>query len=354
MKLFPKKVSKKAGLPPGTLIHVGERKTENARISVLDYNESDIEERELKSIDECFVYKDKESVTWLNIDGLHDTDIINNVGEHFNLHPLVLEDILNTEQRPKMEDYEEYLFIVLKMLYYETETHQIKSEQLSLVLWKNFVISFQESMGDVFEPVRERLRKGKGRIRKAGSDYLLYTLMDAIVDNYFLVLENIGERVEELEEKLVGKPEPGVLNSIHDFKRELIYLRKSVWPLREVIGGLERGETDLIDEKTTIFLKDVYDHTIQVIDTLETYRDIVGGMMDLFLSSVSNHMNEVMKLLTVIATIFIPLTFIAGIYGMNFEYMPELKLHWAYPVALIVMLGIGILMLIWFRRKRFL
>jgi len=354
MRLFTKKVIKKAGLAPGTLVHVGERKVENIRIRLIDYYEDQFEERDLKNIDECLPYKGKESVTWVNVDGLHDTNLISDIGNSFGLHPLVLEDIVNTEQRPKMDDYEEYIFIVSKMLYYDTELHKIQFEQLSLILWKNFVISFQEKEGDAFDPVRERLRKGKGRIRKMGPDYLIYALMDAVVDNYFHVLENIGERVTELEADLVTDPEPDTLQSIHEFKQELIFLRRSVWPLRELISSLERGETDLIDEKTTIFFRDVYDHSIQVIETVETYRDIVSGMMDLFRSSVSNRMNEVMKVLTVIATIFIPLTFIAGIYGMNFQYMPELGWHWGYPTALFVMVIIGVLMLIWFRKKRFL
>jgi len=354
MRLFTKKVIKKAGLAPGTLVHGGERKVANIRIRLIDYYEDRFEERDLKTIDECLAYKGKESVTWVNVDGLHDINLISDIGKFFDLHPLVLEDIVNTEQRPKMDDYEEYIFIVSKMLYYDAELHEIQFEQLSLILCNNFVISFQENEGDVFEPVRERLRKGKGKIRKMGPDYLLYALMDALVDSYFHVLENIGERVTELEENLVADPEPDILQSIHEFKQELIFLRRSVWPLRELISSLERGETDLIDEKTTIFFRDVYDHTIQVIETVETYRDIVSGMMDLFLSSVSNRMNEVMKMLTVIATIFIPLTFIAGIYGMNFQYMPELGWHWGYPTALFVMLVIGVLMLIWFRKKRFL
>jgi magnesium transporter len=354
MRLFTKKVIKKAGLAPGTLVHIGDRKIEKVRIRLIDYNENRIDEKELKTIEECFPYRGEESVTWINIDGLHDLDLVSNIGKSFDLHPLVLEDIVNTEQRPKLDDFEKYIFIVSKMLYYDSELHKIQFEQLSLILWNNFVISFQEEEGDIFEPVRERLRKGKGRIRKMGPDYLLYALMDAVVDNYFVVLEQIGERVSELEGNLVANPEPDTLQSIHEFKRELIFLRRSVWPLRELISSLERGETDLISEKTTMFLRDVYDHTIQVIDTVETYRDIVSGMMDLFLSSVSNRMNEVMKVLTVIATIFIPLTFIAGIYGMNFANMPELNWRWGYPIALFAMLIIGVIMLIWFKRKRFL
>jgi magnesium transporter len=240
------------------------------------------------------------------------------------------------------------------MLFYDEEEDQIRIEQFSLVLGPSFVLSFQEIFGDVFHGVRERLRKGKGRIRKMGADYLMYALIDAIVDNYFIVLEKIGDKVEGLEEGLISDPGPEILQTIHNFKRELIFLRKSVWPLRELTSTLERGESSLIHEKTTVFLRDVYDHTIQVIDTTETLRDIVSGMLEVYLSSVSNRMNEVMKLLTIIATIFIPLTFIAGIYGMNFKYMPELEWHWGYFIALGIMLIIFVIMLMWFRRKKFL
>jgi magnesium transporter len=355
MRLFSrKKVSKKAGLPAGTLIHVGEKKLDKVKISLIDYTENSFEERELTAVDEFLRYKEAPGITWINIDGLHDIEIINKIGEEFTLHPLVLEDILNTEQRPKLDDMDEYLFIVAKMIYYDEDIDHLKFEQISLIMWENFVLSFQEDIGDVFEPVRERLRKGKGRIRKMGSDYLMYTLLDSLVDSYYGVLEKIGERVEKLEEDLMESPEPDTLQVIHHMKRELVFLRRSVWPLREIIGRLEKGESGLIGKKTMIFYRDVYDHTVQVIDTIETCRDIVSGMMDLFLSSVSNRMNEVMKMLTVIATIFIPLTFIAGIYGMNFEYMPELKWNWGYPLALLFMGILGVLTFIWFRRKRFL
>ena len=355
MRLFiQKKVIKKAGSPPGTLIHLGEKKLENAIIKLINYSEESFEEKELDSIDECVPYKEKHGVTWVNIDGLHDIDIINSIGAQFNLHPLVLEDILNTGQRPKLDDMEDYLFIVAKMIYYNPDDDRMKFEQISFLLWENLVITFQEDIGDVFDPVRERLRKGKGRIRKMGSDYLLYTLLDALVDSYYGVLEKIGEKVESLEEDLMDSPNPDTLQVIHHMKGELVFLRRSVWPLREIIGSLEKDELNLISEKTTIFYRDVYDHTIQVIDTIETCRDIVSGMMDLFLSSVSNRMNEVMKMLTVIATIFIPLTFIAGIYGMNFEFMPELKWHWGYPAVWAGMIIVGIVMFLWFKRKKIL
>jgi magnesium transporter len=354
MSFFSNMISKKAGMPPGTLMHIGERKAENVRLSIFNYDEKGFEEKEFKTVEECFSYKDKPSITWLNIDGLHDVEIIGKIGNEFNLHPLIMEDILHTNQRPKMDDFDNYLFIVLRMLYYDHIENEIISEQLSLILWNNMVISFQESTGNIFEPVKERIRKDKGRIRKMGPDFLLYALIDAVVDNYLIVLENINERVEELEEELISRPEPRTLESIHNFKRELIFLKKSLWPLRDLIGILARGETELIQEKTTVFFKDVYDHTIHMIDTVETYRDLVSGMMEVFLTSVSNRMNEVMKMLTIIATIFIPLTFIAGVYGMNFSNMPELTWHYGYYMILFVMLIVALNMLIWFKRKSFL
>ncbi len=354
MLKFTKKVSKKAGLAPGTLVHVGEKKVEKVRIRIIDFDKENLEERECEKIEECLSYKDKDTVTWINIDGLHEVNIIESIGKHFGLHPLVMEDILQTDQRPKMEDFDDYIFIITKMLSYNEEEHQLKAEQFSLVLGPHYVITFQERVGDVFELVRERLRKGKGRIRKRPPDYLAYALIDAIVDHYFIVPEKIGERVESLEEELITDPSPDTLQTIHHMKRELIFLRKSVWPLRELIGGLERGDPSLVEEETKVFLRDVYDHTIQVMDTVETLREMVSGMLDVYLSSVSNRMNEVMKVLTIIATIFIPMTFIAGIYGMNFEFMPELKWHWGYPLVWSVIVVIGVIMLFYFRRRRWL
>jgi magnesium transporter len=347
-----RKRGKKIGLPPGTPVFVGEKREEEAKISIIDYDEKNFQEREAKTIEECFPFKDTPTVTWINIDGIHDVDIIDKIGKHFDLHPLIMEDIMNTEQRPKMEDFGNYLYVVLKMLYYDDEENETKVEQVSMILGDNFVISFQEREGDIFDPIRERIRNGKGRIRKMDSDYLAYSLLDAIVDNYFTILEKLGEWIEELEEKVVTDPRPGTLQDIHRLKREMVFLRKSVWPLRELINGLERGESPLIHKSTSVYLRDVYDHTIQVIDTIETYRDILSGMHDTFLSSISNRMNEIMKVLTIIATIFIPLTFIAGIYGMNFEFMPELKWRWAYFVVWGVMIVIAISMMTYFKRKK--
>jgi len=354
MPKFIKKRSKKAGLPPGTLIHIGERKTEKIKITIMDYDETQFQVRETETLEECYPFKDRPTIIWINIDGIHEIETLEKLGDCFGLHPLTLEDILNTDQRPKIEDYGEYIFIVLKMLYPDDETGEILAEQVSLVLGKNFVISFQEREGDIFNSVKERIRSGKGRIRKMGADYLVYSLLDSIVDNYFIILEKLGERIEFLEEKLIINPVPETINLIHKLKREMIFLRRSVWPLREVIGSIERGESSLIKGSTNIYLRDVYDHTIQVIDTIETFRDILSGMLDIYLSSVSNRLNAVMKVLTIIATIFMPLTFIAGIYGMNFKYMPELEWRLGYPVILLTMVSIGVLMLVSFRKKKWL
>ncbi|MHC4622733.1 MAG: magnesium/cobalt transporter CorA [Planctomycetota bacterium] len=349
-----RKRSTKAGMPPGTLVHIGETKTEQVRITVIDYDEGNFQEKEVAAIEECFPFKTTPTVTWINIDGLHQVKIIEKVGRQFELHPLILEDILNTGQRPKFEDFGSYAFIVLKMLSYNDAKQKVETEQVSLVLGPNFVVSFQESMGDVFDQVRDRIRNSKGRIRKMGSDYLVYALVDAVVDNYFLILERLGEKIEFMEEELVAEPTQQTLKQIHNLKREMISLRKSVWPLREAINSLERSESPLINESTGIYLRDVYDHTIQVIDTVETFRDMVSGMLEIYLSSISNRMNAVMKVLTIIATLFIPLTFIVGIYGMNFRYMPELQWHWGYPVILVVMGAVMVTMVIYFRKKKWL
>ena len=354
MLRLTKKRSAKIGLPPGTLIHIGERKTEKVRIRILDYDEAQFEEEEAKTIEESFPFKDKPTVTWIDIEGIHQVEIIEKLGSHFGLHPLLLEDILNTDQRPKMEDYGDYIFIVLKMLYLGEANNEIEAEQVSLILGSNFVISFQEREGDAFDPVRDRIRNAKGRIRKAGADYLAYTLLDAIVDNYFIILESLGETIEETEEQLATNPNPETLQLIHALKKEMIFLRKSIWPLREVISGLERCESSLIHESTGAYLRDVYDHTIQIIDTVESFRDMISGMLDIYLSSISNKMNEVMKVLTIFASIFIPLTFVAGVYGMNFSFMPELKWQWGYFGILGVMALVGISLVVYFKRRKWL
>jgi magnesium transporter len=353
-RLIMRRAKQKVGLVPGTLVHVGERKIEKVRIRIIDYDETQLEEKEVEKVEECFPFKDKPTITWINIDGLHDLEVIEKIGKQFGLHPLVLEDIVNTGQRPKLEDFENHIFVVLKMLYYDQEKGELEAEQISLIFGQNFVISFQERVGDIFEPLRERIRKGKGRVRKAGSDYLAYALMDSIVDNYFVILEQLGEKIEDAEQELAVNPTVETLQTIRTFKKEMIFLRKSIWPLREVVNSLERGESSLIDESTLIYLRDVYDHTIQIIDTVESYRDMLSGMLDVYLSSISNRMNEVMKVLTIFAAIFIPLTFVAGVYGMNFSFMPELGWRWGYFAALLVMAIVAVILIVYFKRKRWL
>ncbi len=346
------KRSKKAGLPPGTLLHIGRERAGKAKITILDYDEAGYREGETDSVEECFPFKDRPTVTWINIDGVHSGELLEKMGECYGFHPLVLEDVMNTEQRPKMEDYSEYIYIVLKMLRYNDQNGGTVSEQISLIAGPNFVFSFQEGIeGDVFGPVRDRIRSDKSRIRKMGADYLAYSLIDAIVDNYFSVLEKLGEKVELLEERIVSNPATETLQEIHFLKREMIFLRKAVWPLREVISAVQRGESPLVLESTKIYLRDIYDHTVQIIDTVETFRDMVSGMLDIYLSSLSNRMNAVMKVLTIIATIFMPLTFVAGIYGMNFKYMPELEWRLGYPMFWTVILVVAVSMLIFFRKK---
>ena len=354
MSRFIKKSHKKAGSPPGTLVHVGERKTEQTRISLMDYEEGDLRERRVEAIEAVFPMRDLPTTTWINIDGIHDLQMMEKAGAHFGIHPLTLEDIVNTGHRPKIEAFDTYLFIVLKMLQYDETEEQITSEQISLVLGPHWLLSFQEASGDIFDPVRERIRKGRGRIRKGGCDYLAYALMDAVVDHYFHILEKIGARIEDVEDAVTDDPETDIVQTIHALKREVIYLRKQVWPLREVVNHLAKGESDLIQESTHLFLGDVYDHVVQVMDTIESYRDLLSGMLDLYLSMASNRMNEVMKVLTIIATIFIPVTFVAGIYGMNFKNMPELEWPFGYALAWFIIIAIAVAMLFFFKRKKWL
>ena len=352
MARLVRKRPRKAGLPPGTIVP-HEVREEKPRITIIDYDAEHLEERAVERIEECFPFRETPTVTWINIDGVHDVDILTKLGDRFGIHPLVLEDLASTGQRPKLEVFDNLLFIVLRMLSMDGGG-ELDGEQVSLLVGENFIISFQERPGDVFEPVRDRLRTSRGRIRRVGPDYLAYALIDIIVDNYFTILEVAGDRIEDLDEAMVEEPSMQELATIRTLKKEMIFLRKSIWPLREVVSGLERSESPLVHESTVVYLRDVYDHTVQVIDTVESLRDMTAGLLDLYLSSVSNRMNEVMKVLTIIATIFIPLTFIAGIYGMNFERMPELKLAWGYPAALGAMLVVGVVMVVYFRRRHWL
>jgi magnesium transporter len=347
------KRSKKAGLSPGSLIHIGSRYAEESKITFTRYDETFFAEKEISSIADFRSEKDGKGITWINVDGLQDVKLFEDIGELFGVHPLVLEDILNTDQRPKMQDYGDYIYIVLKN-FHGQDNGNLLSEQVSIILGMNFILSFREKESGLFEPIREKIRNNKGRIRKAGADYLAHAIIDNIVDNYFVVLENLEEKIEYLEEDLVKRTTPSTLQAIHILKRELILLRKSLWPLREAVNALERSDSPLINKSTGIYFKDIYDHIIAIIDTVETFRDMLSGMLDIYLSTISNRLNEVMKVLTIIATIFMPLTFLAGVYGMNFKYMPELEFRWGYFGVLGIMLVVALLMLMYFKKKKWL
>lgn len=347
------KRSSKAGLSPGSLVHIGNQYAEKSKITLIRYNETFFEDKEISTTKDFHIEKDKGEITWLNIDGLQDIKLFEDVGSMFGLHPLVLEDILNTNQRSKMEDYGDYIYLVIKNLY-EQAGDKLLSDQISIILGKNFVLSFQERESGIFESIREKISKSKGRIRKEGADYLVHAIVDNIVDHYFIELENLEDKIENLEDDLVKKPTQATLHDIHLFKKNLIVLGKTLWPLREAISSVERSDSPLINKTTLVYFKDIYDHTIAIIDTVETFKDMLSGMLDIYLSTISNRLNEVMKVLTIIATIFMPLTFIAGVYGMNFKYMPELEWRWGYFGVLGVMMVVALLMVRYFKKKKWL
>lgn len=351
---FFKKQSHKIGMPPGTFVHIGEKKMEKVLITVMDYNQTNYEFREVEKVEDIFPYRDNPNVTWVNIYGLHDSTILEKIGDHFGIHTLVLEDIANTTHRPKIEAFDNFLFIVLKMIWFNENDEELQAEQISLIFGSNFVLCFQERKGDIFNSIRERIKVGNARLRKYGADFLTYRIMDVVVDNYFLVLEKLGDKIETLDEEVINNPESDSVQKIYDLKRSLIFLRKSIWPLREVVNSITREEETLFKKTSFPFLRDLYDHVIQVIDTIETYRDLVSGLLDMYMTNISNKMNEVMKVLTIIATIFIPLTFLAGIYGMNFEFMPELHWRYSYPILLLGMAAIFSGMILFFKRRKWL
>ena len=351
MRSGMKKRSKKAGMDPGSLIHIGKTYADQSKITLVRYDDTSLSEKQIFSAADLREEKGLPGVLWVNIDGLHDVKLLEEIGLIFGLHPLIMEDILNTDQRPKAEDFGDYIFIVLKNIHNHAD-NMLHVDQVSIILGSNFVISFQEKESVLFDPVRERLRTARGRIHRAGADYLAHHLMDAVVDQYFVVLEEIDDKIETLEDDLVQQTTTVKLQAIHQMKRELILLRKSLWPLREAIGLLQRSDSPLIADSDLIYFKDISDHIIAVIDTVDTFRDMLAGMLDIYLSAASMKMNQVMKVLTIIATIFMPLTFLAGIYGMNFDYMPELRWHWGYFAVWIVILTIALTMLILFRKKK--
>jgi magnesium transporter len=346
--------AEKSGLPPGSLVHVGEVHKHEHKISVVNYNKSTLEKHTAKSIEELLPYKTSDTITWVIVDVLKDVSIIDAIGQHFDIHALVLEDILNTHQRPKFEEFDDYLYIVLKAISLGNEEFNVEYEQISLLILNNFVFTFKEKPDELFNPILTRLNNEKSQIRNLAADYLAYVIMDAVVDEYFALQDTFDELIESVEDDLLTNPSTKTLSKIQKFKRELIFLRRTVSPLRELLAAIQRSESSLLDEKTRRYFGDVYDHAIRIIEAMESYRDLIAGMLDIYLSSVSNKMNETMKVLTVFASIFIPLTFIAGVYGMNFEYMPELKWRWSYPALWIVFVGVSVFLLRFFKKKNWL
>lgn len=343
--------SPKLGLPPGTLVYVGEHPVDKPVMTIIEYDDEHHERVDVKELEEIERYRVSKTITWLNVDGLRDAEFVAKIGAEFGLHPLVMEDVLNTSQRPKFEDYPDHLFLVLRMFYYENGTGEVTSEQVSIIIGEDYVLSFQETVGDVLDPIRDRLANKKGRVRTHGPDYLAYAIMDVIVDHYFAIMEQLGEQLESLEDELIENPTRQTLARIYRHKRGVLDLRRAIWPLRDAVNAMLRCDSKLLTPDTRVYLRDAYDHVSRVIDTIEVYRETVATMLEIYLSAMSQKMNEVMKVLTIIATIFIPLTFLAGVYGMNFEYMPELEWPWAYFGVLGVMLAVALGMVYYFRRK---
>ena len=344
---------RKIGQAPGSVIYTGEKSNQKLFIESFDYNKEKCIVKELTEVEECFNFETG-TITWINVNGLNHVETIEKIGEHYELHPLVMEDIVNISQRPKIDEYDDYIFVVLKMLYYDDD-NKIISEQVSFILGEEYVLSFQESEGDVFDSVRNRIKQGKGRIRNMQADYLLYALMDAVVDHYFSIIETLGDKIEDFETAIFsGKVDDDISQKIQNLKREILRVRRAIFPLREVINRIEKNESNLIDKKTITYYRDIYDHLIQVTENIDIYREMIWSLMDMYMTTISNKMNEVMKVLTIMASIFIPLTFIAGIYGMNFEYIPELKYKYSYFILWGVMILLFIGMLIYFKRKKWL
>ncbi|MFO1318981.1 MAG: magnesium/cobalt transporter CorA [Burkholderiales bacterium] len=347
-----KRRSGKSGLPPGSLVYVGERKSHGTRISVIDYDDRSVSERELADVGECLPFKDSHTVTWINVDEIGDPGLVEQFGRVLAFHPLMLEDILNTDQRAKVEDHGDYIYVVLKMLDWDDERHEIVSEQLSLVLGQHYVITLQERAGDFFDPLRKRIRDGVGRHRRQGADYLAYSLLDVIIDQYFLVLDRLGDRIEAADTGIMSRNSADTLRQIHQLKRDMLFVRKAVWPVKEVVASLRHLDTPLIARQTAPYLRDIQDHIVQVVEGIDTYQNLLSDILATYLSTIGNRTNAVMKVLAVFSAVFMPLTFITGIFGMNFHHMPPLEWSWGFTGTLMAMLAIGVILAIFFIRKR--
>lgn len=339
---------------PGTLVYTGSKEQQDVNIEVIDYSTESYNSFTTTTIDEAFGKKDTEHVTWINVNGLSQTHEVERLGQHYNLHPLILEDIVDTDQRPKIDEYKDYIFVVFKMLYHKDNGDFI-NEHISLVLGSDYVITFQEADGDVLDPLRQRIANAKGRIRTAGSDYLMFAIMDAVVDHYFTIIETLSDKIETLEDSLfLSQTDEDITQDIQELKREVLRVRKAVNPFREVVNRLEKLDNPLIDKRTVTYIRDLYDHIVQVTESVDIYREMTWGLMDMYMTTISNKMNEVMKVLTIMASIFIPLTFMAGIYGMNFEYIPELQMRYGYFYLWGLMILVFLSLLWYFKRKKWL
>lgn len=340
------------GQVPGEAIFIGEKKVDAVQLKLFDYNSENFSESEIRELRELENFKNTSSVTWINIHGLHDSELIRKIGEIFNLHPLTLEDILNTGQRPKMEEYDEYLHLTLKSLNLNSESHKINSEQISIILGQNFVISFQEKSREIFEHVRNRIRKNKGRIRKNGADYLAYALLDTVVDNYLLTIGKLGEEIEELESQIIINHSSETLSKIYKFKQEIGFLRKTIWPAKEFILQLSRFDTDFIVDSTYPFFKDLLDLATESVEVVDIYSEMLSDHLDMYNSAINNKLNEIMKVLTIFSVIFIPLTFVTSIYGTNFQYMPELRYKYSYFILWAFLIVTAFVMIRVFKKKK--
>jgi magnesium transporter len=353
INLRSKKVIKIENEIPGEVNYTGS-KTGATKIEIIDYSKNHYKRLDSENVEDVFAFENSEHITWINVNGINNTEEIQRLGEYYNLHPLLQEDIVSTYQRPKLDEYEDYLFLVFKMLHYN-ENGQFVNEHVSLIIGKNYLTTFQESDGDVFDGVRDRLANGKGRVRNAGADYLMFSLLDAVVDNYFTVIETLSIKIEAIEDQLFDdEVEDDIIQDIQTLKKEIIRIRRAVVPLREVINKLEKTDTELIEAKTQNYIRDLYDHIIQVTESVDIYREMIWGLMDMYMTTISNKMNEVMKVLTIMASIFIPLTFIAGIYGMNFENIPELHTKNGYFYLWGVMIAIFVGLVWYFKRRKWL
>jgi magnesium transporter len=345
------------GTAPATLVVPPEYQGQQPVVTLIEYDAHSIEERKIETMDELLPCLDNDKVSWINVDGLGDPEFFQRLGRQFRIHPLALEDLFNIGQRPKIDEYDRQLFIVLDMAY-ENKKEEVVFEQVCIVLAENFVITIQEDPGDVFDPVRQRLRDGGGNARFMKADYLAYALIDSVIDQYFPIVESLGESMDDLQETLLDQPTRERLRDLHEFKRLIARIRRAVWPQREVLGRLMRDETGLVAARTKPFFRDCYDHTVIMVDILETFREAARNIMDVYLSSINIRTNEIMRVLTVISSIFIPLTFIAGVYGMNFDpklspfNMPELEWTFGYPFAICLMLAVAIGMIVFFKRKK--